>query len=131
MSSQQVASFTANQGRQALMLYRNLMKLQMRKVPEDLRQLGDLYIKQEFRLHLDKANEDQMTKFLRSWAQYEQMLAKQLDYSRSTTKMKEVLHNPEVDEMLSDKLTNDQQNALKEFKNVIYETEKKKADSQH
>jgi hypothetical protein len=37
MSSQQVASYTANQGRQALMLYRNLMKLQMRKVPEDLR----------------------------------------------------------------------------------------------
>ncbi len=47
------------------------MKLQMRKVPEELRTLGDLYIKQEFRLHLDKANEDQMTKFLRGWQQYE------------------------------------------------------------
>ena len=82
-------------------------------------------------MHLDKANEDQMTKFLRSWAQYEQMLATQLDYSRSTSRLKEVLHNPEVDQMLSDKLTSDQQNALKEFKDVIYETERKKADSKH
>ena len=46
------------QGRQALSLYRNVMKLQMRKVPEELRSLGDLMIKQEFRLHLDSADEE-------------------------------------------------------------------------
>ena len=50
------------------------MKLQMRKVPEDLRPLGDLMIKQEFRLHLDSASEDQMTKFLRAWQEYAIML---------------------------------------------------------
>jgi reverse gyrase len=72
---QQAASFTVKQGKQALLLYRNLMKLQLRKIPEELRTLGDLYIKQEFRLHLDKANEDQMKKFLVGWSQYEQMLA--------------------------------------------------------
>ena len=105
------------------------MKLQIRKIPEDLRQLGDLYIKKEFRDHLDKADEDQMKKFLIGWGQYEQMLANQLDYSRNVNKMKEVLHNPAVDELLNDKLTGDQQEALKEFKNVIYESEKKKADS--
>lgn len=88
-------------------LYRNLMKLQLRKVPEDLRELGDLYIKQEFRLHLDKANEDQMTKFLMGWQQYETMLTNQLDYSRSTKQMKDVLHNPDVDALLNDKLTED------------------------
>lgn len=83
------------------------MKLQLRKVPEDLRELGDLYIKQEFRLHLDKANEDQMTKFLMGWQQYETMLTNQLDYSRSTKQMKDVLHNPDVDALLNDKLTED------------------------
>ena len=88
-------------------LYRNLMKLQLRKVPEDLRELGDLYIKKEFRLHLDKANEDQMTKFLMGWQQYETMLTNQLDYSRSTKQMKDVLHNPDVDALLNDKLTED------------------------
>lgn len=52
----QKASYTCKSGMQALTLYRNIMKLQIRKVPEELRQLGDLYIKQEFRLHLDKSD---------------------------------------------------------------------------
>ena len=43
------------------------MKLQMRKIPEELRNIGDLMIKQEFRLHLDTATEDQMGKFLIGW----------------------------------------------------------------
>ena len=47
------------------------MKMHLRKMPEELRNLGDLYIKQEFRLHLDQATEDQMTKFLGGWRQYE------------------------------------------------------------
>lgn len=68
---QQAASYTLKQGKHALTLYRNLMKLQLRKVPEELRSLGDLYIKQEFRLHLDKADEPQMKKFLIGWEQYE------------------------------------------------------------
>ena len=62
------------QGRQAMKLYRNVMKLQMRKVPEELRALGDLMIKQEFRLHLDSATEDQMAKFIIGWQQYAKML---------------------------------------------------------
>lgn len=56
--AQTAASYTLKQCSQTLTLYRSVMKLQMRKVPEELRTLGDLYIKQEFRLHLDKANED-------------------------------------------------------------------------
>ena len=43
--------------------------------------------------------------------------------------MKQVLHNPEVDALLNDKLTTEQQDALKDFKNVIYEAERKKAES--
>ena len=46
----------------------------MRKVPEDLRPVGDMMIKQEFRLHLDSADEDQMTKFIRAWSEYATML---------------------------------------------------------
>ena len=51
-------AYTLQQSKQAMHLYRNLMKLQMRKIPEELRPLGDLMIKQEFRLHLDSASED-------------------------------------------------------------------------
>ena len=39
--------------------------------------------------------------------------------------MKEVLHNPEVDALLSDKLTNEQQTTLSDFKDVIFEAKKK------
>ena len=97
----------------------------MRKVPEELRSLGDLMIKQEFRLHLDTATEDQMGKFIVGWRQYAVMLDSQLDTTRSISKMKQALHNPELDEMLKDKLTGEQQSTMKEFKDVIYEANKK------
>ena len=60
----------------------------MRKEPDELRPLGDLMIKQEFRLHLDSATEDQMDKFIRAWTQYASMLDSQLDTTRSMRKMK-------------------------------------------
>jgi hypothetical protein len=45
-------------------------------VPDELRALGNIMIKQEFRLHLDTATSDQMGKFIMGWGQYEQMLDK-------------------------------------------------------
>ena len=84
------------QSKQALRLYRNLMKLQARKVPDELRPLGDLMIKQEFRLHLDSADEGQMDKFLVAWGEYAAMMDKQLDTKKDMKKMKKVLHNPHV-----------------------------------
>ena len=56
------------------------------------------------------------------------MLSSQLDYTRKITKMKEVLHNDEVDAVLKDKLTGEQQASLKELKDAIFETERKKAE---
>ena len=76
-------------------------------MPEELRNLGDLYIKQEFRLHLDSADEDQMAKFLVAWKQYADMIDAQMDRKRSMKRMKEALHNPEVDELLKDKMTSE------------------------
>ena len=114
------------QGRQALSLYRNVMKLQMRKVPEELRSLGDLMIKQEFRLHLDSASEEQMGKFMIGWQQYATMLDSKLDNKRSMKKMKEALHNPQLDEMLKDKMTGEQQDTIHELKDIIFEANKKK-----
>lgn len=69
-----------------------------------------------------------MTKFITAWTQYETMLSSQLDYTRKITKMKEVLHNDEVDAVLKDKLTGEQQASLKELKDAIFETERKKAE---
>eukprot|EP00806_Schmidingerella_arcuata_P007588 Macronucleus_7960.p1 GENE.Macronucleus_7960~~Macronucleus_7960.p1 ORF type:complete len:127 (+),score=29.66 Macronucleus_7960:1-381(+) len=125
MATPAVASYSLAQTKQALRLYRNLMKLQMRKVPDELRPLGDLMIKQEFRLHLDSATEDQMGKFLVAWGEYARMLDSQLDTDRSMNKMKKVLHDPHLDGMLKDKMTEEQQGTLKEFKDVIFDAAKK------
>ena len=57
-------------------------------------------IKQEFRLHLDSADEGQMDKFLIAWGEYAAMMDKQLDTKKDMKKMKKVLHNPHVEGML-------------------------------
>ena len=44
--------------------------------------------------------------------------------------MKQVLHNPEVDAVLKNKLTGEQQASLKELKDAIFETERKKAGNE-
>ena len=69
-----------------------------------------------------------MTKFITAWSQYEKMLSSQLDYSRKISNMKQILHNDEVDAVLKDKLTGEQQASLKELKDAIFETERKKAE---
>ena len=46
-----------------------------------------------------------MTKFLIAWGEYAKMLDKQLDHDRSMSKMRKVLHDPLVEGMLQDKMT--------------------------
>ena len=83
-----MATASFDKCQKALRLYRQVMKLHIRNMPNDLRLfgnnfvwvsssyilkylcLGDLYVKQEFRLHLDKATDDQMDKFLIGWQAY-------------------------------------------------------------
>ena len=96
------ATYPLKQGYEALRLYRSIMKLHLRKMPEELRNLGDLYIKQEFRVHLDKSDPEQMTKFMAGWEQYQT----QLMGMKMTTKqeIKKSLYDPSLDDMLKDKL---------------------------
>ncbi|CDW76080.1 UNKNOWN [Stylonychia lemnae] len=111
-----MATFTMEKGQLALRLYRRIMKLHIR----------DLYVKQEFRLHLDKATDDQMDKFLVGWNAYADQI-KQVNRNKPQ-ELKKQLHNQEFDEMFKDKFTEEQTSTLKEFKDLIYESEKKKKD---
>ena len=45
MSTPKKATYSLMQGYEALRLYRQIMKLHLRKMPEELRNFGDLYIK--------------------------------------------------------------------------------------
>ena len=93
-------------------------------MPEELRNFGDLYVKQEFRLHLDKSNEEQMGKFLKGWEGYKAQM-EGMDMS-SRKKIKESLFDPSLDEMIKDKLSEEQMSTLHELKEVVYDNEKYK-----
>ena len=93
-------------------------------MPEELRNLGDLYIKQEFRVHLDQSSEDQMVKFMKAWEDYKtQLEGMKMDTRKD---IKESFSDPSMDEMIKDKLTQEQQDTLGEFKQIIYDNEKYK-----
>jgi|LauGreDrversion4_2_1035121.scaffolds.fasta_scaffold72703_1 hypothetical protein len=71
----------------------------MRNMPQELRLfgkaslnqlIGDLYVKQEFRLHLDKASNDQMDKFLVGWESYAKQIER-VDHKKGPKHVKEVI----------------------------------------
>ena len=96
------ATYPLQMGYDALRLYRKIMKLHLKKMPEELRNLGDLYVKQEFRLHLDKSDEAQMAKFMLGWEGYHDQM-KAIDMS-SRKQIKKSIMDPSLDEMMKDKL---------------------------
>ena len=99
----QKATYPIKMGYDALRLYRQIMKLHLKKMPEELRNFGDLYIKQEFRLHLDKSDESQMIKFMGEWQKYKQQI-EQMDMTTKRS-IKQSIMDPSLDEMMADKLT--------------------------
>ena len=70
-----------------------------------MRNFGDLYVKQEFRLHLDKSDDDQMDKFMKEWQKYRSQIDA-MDMS-SKKKIKESIMDPSLDDMMKDKLSED------------------------
>jgi len=57
-------------------LYKAILRLH-RSLPKELKELGDVYVKDEFRRHIKSSNEAQNKLFLREWADYYSTLAKQ------------------------------------------------------
>lgn len=57
----------------AIPLYRQLLRAH-RKLPPELRQIGDAYISSEFKLHKDVENPAQIIGFLSEWQKYGQEL---------------------------------------------------------
>ena len=90
--------------------------------------IGDLYVKQEFRLHLDKASNDQMDKFMSCWEDYAKQIQK-VDHKKGPKHVKQVLTaDEEFDKKLKEKFTEEQFKTLNDFKTLIYETEQKKKE---
>ncbi|GKY91782.1 acetate non-utilizing protein 9 [Mayamaea pseudoterrestris] len=50
-------------------LFRSILRAHKRHLPTDLRSLGDVYVKQEFRLH-KTAKPEQALQFMNEWSHY-------------------------------------------------------------
>mmetsp|Transcript_39 Transcript_39/g.68 ORF Transcript_39/g.68 Transcript_39/m.68 type:complete len:118 (-) Transcript_39:137-490(-) len=97
-----------------LTLYRHILKLHREKLPAPVRNLGDSYLKAEFRSHLrGKTSMEQWTKFVKEWKGYYGMLRgdgePDADLALST------LSNEGLDELLS----KDQQKRMTQLKEEI------------
>ncbi|PGH06829.1 acetate non-utilizing protein 9, mitochondrial [Polytolypa hystricis UAMH7299] len=57
-----------------LALYRRLLRVHRKKLPQDMRFLGDEYVKSEFRAHRDVENPLHIVGFLKEWQLYAQKL---------------------------------------------------------
>ncbi|KLJ05569.1 acetate non-utilizing protein 9, mitochondrial [Blastomyces silverae] len=57
-----------------LQLYRRLLRVHRKKLPKDMRLLGDEYVKSEFRAHRNVDNPIHIVGFLTEWQLYAQQL---------------------------------------------------------
>ena len=54
----------------ASVLYRTILKLHKSQLSTELKQLGDKYVKEEFRLHKKVTNEAHLNNFYKEWDNY-------------------------------------------------------------
>jgi hypothetical protein len=66
MTSSSAAGFGAGHHQAVLRLYRAILRTHRKRMPHDLRLLGDAYVRDEFHAHRN-VQPDQAIKFLRSW----------------------------------------------------------------
>lgn len=57
-------------GGRALSLYRSLLRAHAKHLPTEMRQLGDAYVKSEFRAHKAVTNPEQLQNFFSEWQSY-------------------------------------------------------------
>lgn len=57
-----------------LHLYRRVLRAHRYKLPREAREIGDKYVKNEFRLHRDVTKPEQLAEFLSEWLIYTNLL---------------------------------------------------------
>lgn len=73
----------ATRGREAaLSLYRQILKAHQKHLPREMRQLGDAYVKSEFKLHKKVETAAQLDSFFVAWEDY-------LEQTLKTARIKE------------------------------------------
>ena len=55
----------------ALSLYRGILRAHSRHLPEQMRELGDSYVRSEFRLHRTATDQEHLRQFHEEWGRYQ------------------------------------------------------------
>lgn len=76
--------------RKGLHLYKKILKAHSRHLPIEMRQLGDAYVRSEFRSHKDITDEKQLDKFFKEWETY-------YDHIKKTARVRETMETGLVD----------------------------------
>ena len=95
--------------KKGLRLYYHILKLHSRTLPGQMRGIGDLYLRQEFKHHHENPQMEFYLKFYTKWNDYYEELSKRgvKEMARDITSREEQM------------LTNDQKEALKVLKEGI------------
>lgn len=101
---------------EAVLLYRNILKLHINKLNEEMRVFGDYFVKSEFTLNYKQADENQMKIFIAQWKNYREGLEKMKDIQS------EIKSTYSEDE-LKTKMDIDQKKSLDDIKNIIQNKE--------
>ena len=103
--------------KQSLFLYRKIWKCHKVCLAGEARMFGNQYVKDEFRLHIERATPQQFDKFLESWNRY-------IDFMENSG-MRQVekshdMKSEEIPKELKEKLNEEQEKVMTAFKEAIY-----------
>lgn len=73
----------------ALALYRGILRAHQKHLPEEMRTLGDSYVKSEFKLHKTVKDSSQLDSFFNAWDQYLEQLLKTARIKESSVSLGE------------------------------------------
>lgn len=87
----------------AKILYRNILKAHKKYLPADLRDFGDMYVRNEFNLHKKVTSPDKLGQFYLAWDGYLRSLRPQSDrFGRHLSDKEKVALNKEQQEKLDE-----------------------------
>jgi len=84
----------------ALILYRNILREHRRRLPNQMRKLGDDYVKHEFKLHKGVTIEAHSAKFFNGWNEYLTMLLSKGKLGKNLDTVQKKVLNEEQHEKL-------------------------------
>ena len=73
----------------ALALYRSILKAHQKHLPREMRQLGDSYVKAEFKLHKTVKDSSQLDSFFNEWELYLEQILKAARIKESSVSLGE------------------------------------------